>query len=177
MTDPLTPQPHDEPTPDETFTWTGDQEGDRAQGHADHADHSTGSTGSTGPSDSTGSAGASGSTSGASSATALLETLREAVDDLAERASPTVREFSARAAELVATAADKAAPLAKRAGEATSEASGKLAQKSRSWASDLHASVDSDAADASGHGTDTPPASTTPPVTPDADASDQAGPG
>ena len=174
MTDPLTPQPHDEPTPDETFTWTGDQEGDRAQGHADHADHSTGSTGS---SDSTGSAGASGSTSGASSATALLETLREAVDDLAERASPTVREFSARAAELVATAADKAAPLAKRAGEATSEASGKLAQKSRSWASDLHASVDSDAADASGHGTDTPPTSTTPPVTPDADASDQAGPG
>ena len=151
MTEPLTPQPHDEPTPDETFTWTGDQEGDGAQGHADHTD----STGSTGSSGSAGSAGASGSAAGASSATALLETLREAVDDLAERASPTVREFSARAAELVATAADKAAPLAKRAGEATSEASGKLAQKSRSWASDLHASVDADAADASGHGTDT----------------------
>ena len=91
MTEPLTPNPHDEPTPDETFTWTGDQEGDGAQGHAEHADHSdAGSTGSTG---STGSAGASSSTSGASSATALLETLREAVDDLAERASPTVREF------------------------------------------------------------------------------------
>ncbi len=174
MTDPLTPQPHDKPAPDETFTWTGDQEGDSAQGHADHTDHSTGSTGS---SDSTGSTGASGSTSGASSATALLETLREAVDDLAERASPTVREFSARAAELVATAADKAAPLAKRAGEATSEASGKLAQKSRSWASDLHASVDADAADASGHGADTSSIPTPPPVTPDADPSDQAGPG
>ena len=40
MTDPLTPQPHDEPTPDETFTWTGDQEGDSAQGHADHGDRS-----------------------------------------------------------------------------------------------------------------------------------------
>ena len=174
MTDPLTPQPHDEPSPDETFTWTGDQEGDSAQGHADHTDHSTGSTGS---SDSAGSTGASGSTSGASSATALLETLREAVDDLAERASPTVREFSARAAELVATAADKAAPLAKRAGEATSEASGKLAQKSRSWASDLHASVDADAADPSGHGTDGSSIPTPPPVTPDADPSEHAGPG
>ena len=174
MTDPLTPQPHDEPTPDETFTWTGDQEGDSAQGNADHADHSTGSTGS---SDSTGASGASGSAAGASSATALLETLREAVDDLAERASPTVREFSARAAELVATAADKAAPLAKRAGEATSEASGKLAQKSRSWASDLHASVDADAADATGHGTDSSSIPTPPPATPEADPSDQAGPG
>ena len=168
MTEPLTPNPHDEPTPDETFTWTGDQEGDGAEGHADHAD--TGTSGSAGTS-------GSGSTAGASSATALLETLREAVDDLAERASPTVREFSARAAELVATAADKAAPLAKRAGEATSEASGKLAQKSRSWASDLHASVDADAADASGHGTDTSSIPTQPPVTPDADTSDQAGPG
>ena len=175
MTDPLTPQPHDEPAPDETFTWTGDKEGDSAQGHADHADHSTGSTGSTGSAGT----GASGSAAGASSATALLETLREAVDDLAERASPTVREFSARAAELVATAADKAAPLAKRAGEATSEASGKLAEKSRSWASELHASAgtDAEAGDATGHGTDTSSIPTPPPVTPDADPSDQAGPG
>ena len=163
MTEPLTPNPHDEPTPDETFTWTGDQEGDGAQGHAEQAAHSD--AGSTGSSGSSGSAGASGSASGASSATALLETLREAVDDLAERASPTVREFSARAAELVATAADKAAPLAKRAGEATSEASGKLAQKSRSWASDLHASVGTDDA------TTTPP-----PATPDADTPRPADP-
>ena len=60
--------------------------------------------------------------------------------------------------------------------EATSEASGKLAQKSRSWASDLHASVDADAAEASGHGTDTS-STPTPPVTPDAAPSDQTGPG
>ena len=172
MTEPLTPNPHDEPAPDETFTWTGDQEGDGAQGHADHADHAdAGSTGSAG------SAGSTGSAAGASSATALLETLREAVDDLAERASPTVREFSARAAELVATAADKAAPLAKRAGEATSEASGKLAEKSRSWASDLHASAQAQDAGVSGHAADTSPGATPPPVTPDADPSDQAGPG
>ena len=154
MTEPLTPNPHDEPTPDETFTWTGDP----AEGADAHAD--AGATGSTG-------SGSSGSASAGSSATAILEQLRVAVDDLAERASPTVREFSARAAELVATAADKAAPLAKRAGEATSEASGKLAQKSRSWASDLHASVGTDDANA------TPP----PAETPNADPSDHAGPG
>ena len=68
-------------------------------------------------------------------AQAILESLREAVDDLAERATPAVREIGARAAEFAAMAADRAAPLAKRAGEATSEASGKLAEKSRSWAS------------------------------------------
>ena len=48
----------------------------------------------------------SSGTSGASAATAILESVREAVDDLAERATPTVREFSARAAEFAAVAAD-----------------------------------------------------------------------
>ena len=166
MTEPLTPNPHDEPTPDETFTWTGDQAAEGAVAHAD-----TGSTGSSG------STGSTGPTSAGNSATAILEQLRVAVDDLAERASPTVREFSARAAELVATAADKAAPLAKRAGEATSEASGKLAEKSRSWASDLHASAGTDDAGAPGSGTDTSPAATPPPAS-DAgtDSSDHANP-
>ncbi len=42
---------------------------------------------------------------------------------------------------LAAIAADKAAPLAKRAGEVTADASGKLASKSREWASELRASV------------------------------------
>ena len=83
---------------------------------------------------------------GEHAATAILESLREAVDDLAERASPTVREFSARAAELAAVAADRAAPLAKRAGEATSDASGKLAEQvARSGPSDLRASAAPDA--------------------------------
>ena len=44
---------------------------------------------------------------------------------------PVVRQFSVKAAEVVATAADKAAPLAHKAGEATADASGKLAEKSR----------------------------------------------
>lgn len=76
-----------------------------------------------------------------SAATSILESVRDAVDDLAERAGPSVREFSARAAELAAVAADKAAPLAKRAGEVTADASGKLATMSRTWAADLRASL------------------------------------
>jgi len=158
MTEPQTPNPDDKPTPDETFTWTGDQaEGARAG--ADNAD--TGPGGSSGSSSSTGSASAGGS------ATAILEQLREAVDDLAERASPTVREFSARAAELAATAADKAAPLAKRAGEVTSDASGKLAEKSRTWASEIRASMGTTDEGSPARGSETSPAATAPPA-PDA---------
>ena len=97
--------------------------------------------------------------SASTTATAILESLREAVDDLAERATPTVREFSARAAELAAVAADRAAPLARRAGEVTSDASGKLATKSRIWAADLRASISPDDAPAAGA---EGPASTTP---------------
>jgi hypothetical protein len=78
---------------------------------------------------------------GASSATGLLESFRSAIDDLFERATPAVREFSAKAAETAASAADKAAPLARRAGEATADASGKLAIRSRTWAADVRASV------------------------------------
>jgi hypothetical protein len=74
-------------------------------------------------------------------ATTILESVRDAVDELAERAGPSVREFSARAAELAAIAADRAAPLAKRAGEVTADASGKLATLSRTWAADLRASM------------------------------------
>ena len=78
---------------------------------------------------------------GGSTATAILDTVRDVVDDIAERAAPTVRELSARAAELTAIAADKAAPLAKRAGEVTADASGKLATKSREWASGLRSTT------------------------------------
>jgi hypothetical protein len=156
MTEPIEPKTPDEPTADETFTWTGD---------AASQDRSSGSTHDT--------VGATGSSSPGATATALLESLREAVDDLAERASPTVREFSARAAELAATAADRAAPLAKRSGEVTADASGKLAAKSRTWASDLRASLETADGDAPGGGaTDTtgPAATTTPTPPPTRDA-------
>ena len=111
MTDQTNQTPADEPTADETFTWTNE----------------------TPPPD----AAHGGPTTGAS----ILDSVREAVDELAERTAPTVRELSARAAELTAIAADKAAPFAKRAGEVTADASGKLATRSREWASELRASV------------------------------------
>ena len=122
--------------PDETFTWT------------DESEAPAGTTGHGEPVGAEGGAGASAK----STATTILESLRGAVDDLAERAAPTMRELSARAAELAAVAADRAAPLAKRAGEATAEVSGKLAAKSRDWAAEIRSSLD--AADAAG---DEPP--------------------
>jgi hypothetical protein len=100
------------PKADETFTWT-DEPGTSGNGAGDDAK---------------------------ATAANVIESLREAVDDLAVKAGPTVREISARAAELTATAAVKAAPLVKRAGEVTADASQKLAEKSRAWAADLRTS-------------------------------------
>ncbi len=111
MTESTTPPPPEERAADETFTWTE-------------------------PAPSHGGPGQAGT-----AAAGILESVRDAVDELAERAGPSVREFSARAAELAAIAADRAVPLAKRAGEATADASGKLATLSRSWAADLRASA------------------------------------
>jgi hypothetical protein len=111
MTESTNRTPADEPKADETFTWTTEEPADGAKGSA------------------------------GSTATSILDSVRDVVDELAERAAPTVREFSARAAELTAIAADKAAPFAKRAGEVTADASGRLATKSREWASELRAPV------------------------------------
>lgn len=108
MTENENPTPADQPKADETFTWTND---------------------TTPPSED--------KSAGSTTAASILDSVRDVVDELAERAAPTVRELSARAAELTAIAADKAAPFAKRAGEATADASGKLAEKSREWASGL----------------------------------------
>jgi hypothetical protein len=69
----------------------------------------------------------------------MFDSLKVAAGDLAERAAPTVRELSARAAELTATAANKAAPFARKAGAATADASLKLAESARGWAADLRA--------------------------------------
>jgi hypothetical protein len=169
MTEPIHPHTPDETTPDETFTWT--TEAASAGGHADAGPDSPDATGATRP---TGDPAAGGT------ATGILESIREAVDDLAERATPTMRAFSARAAELAATAADRAAPLAKRAGEATSDASGKLATKSRTWAADLRSSMA--ASDAGTPSTDNPDVSgptatdAPPPPAPDAKVDSSDGP-
>ena len=167
MTDPLTPQPHDEPAPDETFTWTGDQEGDSAEGHAEHADRSTGSTGS---SDSAGSTGASGSDARPPAARPR-SSRPSAKRSTTWPSAPARPSASSRRVPPNWSPPPPTRPRPSPSAPARrpSEASGKLAQKSRSWASDLHASVDADAADATGHGTDTSSIPTPPPVTPDAD--------
>jgi hypothetical protein len=176
MTEPIKPTPDEsdaeQPTSDETFTWTTDA----ASGHAGGAggpDAAHGEAGSAGA----GSSG-SGSAAAGSTATAILESVREAVDDLAERATPTVREFSARAAEFAAVAADRAAPFARRAGEVTSDASAKLATRSRIWAADLRASLGTaDTAATPGTGApQTPDTATPPPPAPDAGSAPTDGP-
>lgn len=124
MTDPTIPN-HDQPV-----------EGSRSESYTRPDDGNLGgSTGSggTGPFDSEGGA--------AAKANDVLESLRETVADLAERATPLLREFSAKAAEILASAADKAAPLAHKAGEVTADASGKLAEKSRNWAAGARESL------------------------------------
>ena len=158
----MTDQPNnpDEQTADETFTWTGS---DAPHGESADAGHDSAS----GAAGASGSAGAQAGTT----ATAILEQIRDAVDDLADRASPTVRELSARAAEFTADAADKAAPYVRRAGDVTADASSKLASKSRTWAADIRAAMASQDADASTGGPSTPAGDATaptPPMTPTA---------
>ena len=120
MTDPTTPQ-HDQPV-----------EGSRRDAYTQPDDGNLG-----GPDTAPG-AGAT------AKATDVFETIRDAVEDFAEKATPVVRQFSVKAAEVVATAADKAAPFAHKAGEATAEASGRLAEKSRAWAAGTRESLGSD---------------------------------
>ncbi len=110
---------------------------------------------------------ADGPDSGGASAKAtdVLETLRDAVEDFAEKAAPVVRQFSVKAAEVVATAADKAAPLAHKAGEATADASGKLAEKSRAWAAGARESMSGNGSTQTNSPTDTSADKSEPPTT------------
>ena len=130
--DPTTPH-HDEPAEgprDDAYSTPGGAE-------------TAGGAGGPGPDPSAGWSSAGGAGSGASAAaTSILESLRDAIDDLADRAGPTVREYSARAAEIAAVAADKAAPVARRAGQLTSDASSRLAERSREWAHEVRESLD-----------------------------------
>ncbi|MBA2702009.1 MAG: hypothetical protein H0U58_09950 [Chloroflexi bacterium] len=127
MTEPnmTPPRSTDEPASADRYEWTSGQPTDPAD---------AGTPDPAGTSDAR-------SRAGSSIGTDILGSLRDAVDDLVERAGPTVREISAKAAELAASAADRAAPIARRAGEATADASGQLAQKSRGLASDLRSSL------------------------------------
>src|SRR5688572_24755976 len=121
MTDPTTPQ-HDQPV-----------EGSRSDSYTRPDDGNVG--GSNGAHDADTGAGA------AAKASDVIETIRVAVEDFAEKAAPVVRQFSVKAADAVATAADKAVPLAHKAGDAAADASGKLAEKSRAWAAETRESL------------------------------------
>jgi hypothetical protein len=123
MTDPLNPM-HDEPA-----------EGPRDAGYSGDAVKGTGDT----------------ARETAAKAGEVIEQIRDAVEDFAEKATPAVKEFSAKAAELVAVAADKAAPFVQKAGEVTADASGKLAEKSRTFAADIREQM------SGGGGTDAEP--------------------
>jgi hypothetical protein len=119
MTDPTSPQ-HDQPV-----------EGSRSESYTRPDDGNLGGTnGST-------DAGAGA----AAKANDVIEQIRVAVEEFAEKATPVVRQFSVKAADAVAVAADKAGPLAHKAGDAAADASGKLAEKSRAWAAGTRASM------------------------------------
>jgi hypothetical protein len=118
MTDPLNPA-HDEPAEGPRDTdFTGETGAETDKQRADDT-----------------------AASASAKANEVFEQIRDVVEDFAEKAAPTVREFSAKAADLVAVAADKAAPVVQKAGEVTAEASGKLAEKSRSWAAEIREQV------------------------------------
>ena len=71
--------------------------------------------------------------------------------ELAERAAPVAREVGARAAGLMARAGDKAGPIAHKAAEMTADAGVKLAEKSREKATELrHAVGPTDRSDGAG---------------------------
>lgn len=118
--------------PDETFTWTEDPAD--ATGDPSGAERNGESTAPAGSASGTRDDGGT-----------VLDSIRDAIDDLAAMAGPAVRDLSVRAADLVAVAADRAAPIVKRVGDATAEASTKAADRSRTWASSQRASTARDA--------------------------------
>ena len=63
--------------------------------------------------------------------------LRDAIDDLVERAGPTVETYSAKAAERRRRRRRQGGPFARKAGEATADASGSSPRSRAAWAADL----------------------------------------
>jgi hypothetical protein len=59
------------------------------------------------------------------------------IDNIANYATPVLREIAARAAELAAKAGEAAGPMAQKAAAKTEEVGGRLATKGREVASDL----------------------------------------
>jgi len=74
---------------------------------------------------------------GSSSSEPAIRQLDSIIENLANYATPVLREIAARAAELAAKAGEAAGPMAQRAADKTEEVGGRLATKGREVASDL----------------------------------------
>jgi hypothetical protein len=70
-----------------------------------------------------------------------LSQLEEMIGNIAEQATPVVKEVGAKAAELAAVAADKAGPLAQKAAGWIDEKGPQAAEKAREIAADLRSSL------------------------------------
>ena len=80
---------------------------------------------------------ASNGSSHAQSAEPAVRQLDTIIDNLANYATPVLREIAARAAELAAKAGELAGPMAHKAADKTEQVGGRLATKGREVASDL----------------------------------------
>jgi hypothetical protein len=75
--------------------------------------------------------------SGAGGAEPAVRQLDSIIENLANYATPVLREIAARAADLAAKAGEAAGPMAQKAADKTEEVAGRLATKGREVASDL----------------------------------------
>jgi hypothetical protein len=66
-----------------------------------------------------------------------IRQLEKVIDDLTTYATPVIREIAACAAELAAKAGQAAGPMAQRVADKTEVVGGRLADKSREFATDL----------------------------------------
>jgi hypothetical protein len=105
-------------TPDESFTWQG----------ADSADAGT----------------EPDETSAGDKAREWMAQLEDMIGNVAEQATPVVKEIGAKAAELTAVAADKAGPMAHKAAGWIDEKTPGVADRARQIAADLRASLSGD---------------------------------
>jgi hypothetical protein len=81
----------------------------------------------------------------------VLKQLDTIIENVANYATPVLREIAARAAELAAKAGQAAGPMAQKAAVKTGEVGEIVASKSRAFASDLRAEPASPAVAVDGH--------------------------
>jgi hypothetical protein len=115
-------------TADETFSWQG----------ADTAD--------------AGMETEAGEASTSDRAKEWLTQLEDMIGNIAEQATPVVKEVGAKAAELAAVAADKAGPMAQKAAGWIDEKTPGVAERARQIAADLRSSIPGEGAEPASSG-------------------------